>query len=143
MTVADVMTTDVQTATLVTPFKALVRLIEGNHVGAIPIVHEDRIVVGIVSESDLTVNGRRLEIESTDNFTRLRWRRRQHDIAQGTVAADVMGSTPVIVVREATLAKATRIMQEKDVQRLIVVDGEGRMVGVVSRSDLLCVTGRI
>lgn len=137
VTVADVMTADVHTATLITPFKVLVRLIEENHVAAIPIVHGDRIVVGMVSESDLMVKERRQELESTDDFIHLGRRRRQREIAQGTVAADVMNSPPVTVAAEATLAEAARIMQEKNVHRLIVVDSDGLMVGIVSRSDLL------
>ena len=103
VTVADVMTADVHTATLITPFKVLVRLIEENHVAAIPIVHGDRIVVGMVSESDLMVKERRHELESTDDFIHLGRRRRQREIAQGTVAADLMSSPPVTVAVNVTV----------------------------------------
>ena len=47
-------------------------------------------------------------------------------------------TTPVAVVRpDATLRDAARLMQERKVKRLPVVDEDGRVIGIVSRADLL------
>jgi len=53
LTVADVMTSRVHVANPLAPFELLVRLIEENRVGAIPIVDQQGVPVGVVSESDL------------------------------------------------------------------------------------------
>ena len=62
-TVSDVMTSGVHVASPLAPFKLLVRLIEENRVSAIPIVDHTGLPVGIVSESDLLLKERRLELE--------------------------------------------------------------------------------
>jgi CBS domain-containing protein len=136
-TVSDVMTARVHIASSVTPFKLLVRLIDENRVSAIPIVDQHGIPIGLVSESDLLFKERRSELESSRDVLHLRMRRRQRAKAEGDLAADVMTSPPITVHSDASLAAAARLMQEKNVRRLVVVDANGRIAGIVSRSDLL------
>jgi CBS domain-containing protein len=136
-TVADVMTKRVHVASQTTPFKLLVRLIEENKISAVPIVDQAGVPVGVVSESDLLLKERRHEIETDSNLLRLRRRRRERVKADGLLAGDLMTSPPVTVQTDTTLTQAARVMQERKVRRLIVVDGRGKIAGVVSRSDLL------
>lgn len=136
-TVADVMTTRVHVASTLTPFKILVRLIEENKVSAIPIVDQLGNPVGIVSEADLLLKERRAELESETNLLHLRRRARERAKSEGLVASDLMTSPPLSIGIGATLTEAARLMQERNVRRLIVVDVGGRIAGIVSRSDLL------
>ena len=116
-TVADVMTARVHVATPLTPFKMLVRLIEENRISALPVVDQEGVPVGVVSEADLLFKGAQP----------------QH----GVTAAGLMTS-PVITVRvDSTIADAARLMRRRNVRRLVVVDGRGHIAGIVSRSDLL------
>jgi len=132
------MTTRVHVATPSTTFKVLVRLIEENRVSAIPIVDPQGRPVGIVSESDLLLKERRSELELEAGSPLHLWRRRQERAkAEGVVAADLMTSPVVSVGAESTIAQAARVMQERNVRRLVVVDQRGNIAGVVSRSDLL------
>jgi CBS domain-containing protein len=135
-TVADVMTTRVHIAGPQTPFKLLVRLIEENRVSAIPIVDQQGVPVGIVSESDLLLKERRSELDAAD-LMHPRRRREQRAKADGVMASDLMTSPPIMIKTDTTLAEAARMMQEGNVRRLVVVDGRGRIAGIVSRSDLL------
>lgn len=57
--------------------------------------------------------------------------------AEARSTADLMTAPAVTVGPEATLAEAARLMHRRRVKRLPVVDGEGRLVGIVSRADLL------
>lgn len=136
-TVADVMTTRVHVASPGTEFKILVRLIEENKVSAIPIVDQRGIAVGIVSEADLLLKERRAELESATNLLHLRRHARERAKSEGLVASDLMTSPPLSIGVGATLTEAARLMQERNVRRLIVVDAGGRIAGIVSRSDLL------
>ncbi len=136
-TVADVMTRRVHVAGPMTPFKLLVRLIEENRISAIPIVNQEGIPVGLVSESDLLLKERRSELESSRDLLHPRRRHSERSKAEGLVAADVMSSPPIVVACECRLADAARLMQERNVRRLIVVEERGKIAGIVSRSDLL------
>jgi CBS domain-containing protein len=136
-TVSDVMTTQVHVASPLAPFKLLVRLIEENRVSAIPIVDQQGVPVGIVSESDLLLKERRLELESSRDLIHLQKRRHERAKADGNFASDLMTSPPITVRSDTSLGEAARLMQERNVRRLIVVDQRGYIAGIVSRSDLL------
>jgi CBS domain-containing protein len=135
-TVGDVMTTSVHIAGPQTPFKLLVRLIEENRVSAIPIVDQQGMPIGIVSEADLLLKERRSELEHRD-LAHVRKRREQRTKAQGVTASELMTSPALTVPATANLPEAARLMQERNVRRLVVVDAAGRIAGIVSRSDLL------
>jgi len=136
-TVSDVMTRRVHVAGPLTPFKHLVRLIQENRVSAIPIVDRQGIPIGIVSESDLLLKGLRRELEASGDLLHFQRRRRQLAKAEGTVASDVMTSPTVTVSSDTSLSHAARVMHEKNLRRLVVVDEGGRIAGIVSKSDLL------
>lgn len=136
-TVADVMTKNVHIAGPQTPFKLLVRLIEENRISAVPIVDQQGVPVGIVSESDLLVKERRSELEHGRDILHGARRRGLRAKANGTLAADLMTAPPVTVPLTTSLSETARLMQERNVRRLVVVDGQGRIAGIVSRSDIL------
>jgi CBS domain-containing protein len=136
-TVSDMMTTRVHVASPDMPFKLLVRLIEENRISAVPIIDQGGVPVGIVSESDLLFKERRSELESSHDFLHPRRKQRQLAKAGGDVASDVMTSPPITVRSETRLAAAARLMQEKNVRRLVVIDAHGKIAGIVSRGDLL------
>jgi CBS domain-containing protein len=131
------MTVRVHVASPETPFKFLVRLIEENRVSAIPVVDRHSVPIGIVSESDLLLKEQRFEIESGHDLVHPRKRRDQRAKAAGNIASELMTSPPITITTGAGLADAARLMQERNVRRLVVVDERGRIAGIVSRSDLL------
>jgi len=132
-TVADVMTARVHVASPSTPFKMLVRLIEENRISAVPIVDSQGSPMGIVSESDLLLKE---NADPTSPLDVLR-QRSQRAKADGVVAADVMTSPVVTVGVDTPIGQAARVMRERNVRRLVVVDSRLRIAGIVSRSDLL------
>jgi CBS domain-containing protein len=136
-TVSDVMTSHVHVASPQAPFKYLVRLIEENRISAIPIVNQQGIPIGIVSESDLLLKERRHELETSHDLLHVQKRRHERAKADGTVASEVMTSPAITVASDTSLSQAARLMQEQNVRRLVVVDERGRIAGIVSRSDLL------
>ncbi len=131
------MTSHVHVASPLAPFKYLVRLIEENRVSAIPIVDQQGVPVGIVSEGDLLLKERRHELETSDDLLHPQKRRQLRAKAEGILASEVMTSPAITVASDTSLGKAARLMQEKNVRRLVVVDERGRIAGIVSRSDLL------
>jgi CBS domain-containing protein len=131
------MTSRVHVARPLTPFKRLVQLIEENKISAVPIVDAQGVPVGIVSEADLLLKERRRELESESSLLHRRRRRQERAKAEGVVAWEIMTKPAITVRSDTTLPQAARLMQERNVRRLVVVDERDKIVGIVSRSDLL------
>ncbi|MEI5525573.1 CBS domain-containing protein [Streptomyces brasiliscabiei] len=133
--VSDVMTLPAVAVRRDTPFKDIVRAMTDRQVSAVPVVEGDGRVVGVVSEADLLPKE---EFRDRD-LTRAERLQRMSDLTKAAaVTAEQVMSTPAIVVHpDVTLGQAARIMAVKRVKRLPVIDDEGRLLGVVSRGDLL------
>lgn len=133
--VDDVMTRAVVAVGRNALFKDIVERMERWHVSAVPVLEGDGRVAGLVSEADLLPKE-----EFWDNnpatFTRLH---RGADLAKaGARTAERLMSAPAVTVRSGTpVAEAARIMVERHVKRLPVVETGGVLVGIVSRGDLL------
>jgi len=133
--VGDVMTREVATVGGAAAFKDIVRTLRDRRVSALPVVDGSGRVLGIVSEADLLPK-EEFRDSDPDRATQLR---RLADLAKaGSVTAEEAMTSPALTVPpDATLALAARIMARGHVKRLPVVDGSGRLVGIVSRTDLL------
>lgn len=133
-TVASVMTRDVETVPVQAPFKEIVARMHERGVSALPVTDPGGRVVGMVSEADLLLKEERPESGPGGPLMDPGGPAAK---AEGRTAAALM-SKPVVTTRpEATLSEAARLLHGKGVKRLPVVDGEGRLVGIVSRVDLL------
>ncbi|MFJ8361842.1 CBS domain-containing protein [Streptomyces sp. NPDC093984] len=140
--VGSVMTTDVVRAEYRTPFKEVARLLADRHISGLPVVDDDDKVIGVISETDLVT--RQSEALATDG-TRHRFRFagrtrgacRQAAKSRAFTAGQLMTTPPVTVHAEETIAEAARTMVQRHVERLPVLDEEDRLVGIVTRRDLL------
>ncbi len=127
--ISAVMTTDVAVAHSDTPFKDIVALLAERHVSGVPVLGKDNSVVGIVSETDL--------LRGTSEHHRPFFASGRHGYEPHTVAAEMMTSPAVCAHPDTTVAHAAKLLAEEGVHRLPVVDTEGRLVGIVSRRDVL------
>ncbi|GII03302.1 CBS domain-containing protein [Planobispora takensis] len=139
-TVADVMTRDVLTVTEETAFKDVVEVFAERGVSGAPVLDGSGHVAGVVTEADLLrkeeakeAGGRRPGIAGhrRDRLARAK-------SGAGT-AGELMSAPAVTVAPGATLPSAARLLAKHGIKRLPVVDGAGRLVGVVSRADLLTI----
>ncbi|MFF9060318.1 CBS domain-containing protein [Streptomyces sp. NPDC101213] len=133
--VSDVMTRTVVALAAGATFKEIVRTVEVRRISALPVLDGGNRVIGVVSEADLL---RKEEFRDSvpDRGPRAR-PPAGLEKARAVTAADLMTSPAVTVRPDATLAQAARTMARHGVKRLPVVDGDGVLKGVVSRSDLL------
>jgi len=137
-TVQDVMTRDVVAVRGATPFKELVRLLNEHRVTALPVLDGGgRVVVGVVSESDLALKEvGPLREGNTPIFESAR-HHSEREKAGGMTAAALMTKPAVTAAPEEPVAAAARRMHDRNVKRLPVVDQGGALVGIVTRADLL------
>ncbi|MGW7386305.1 CBS domain-containing protein [Streptomyces sp. NPDC054794] len=140
--VGSVMTTDVIRASYGTPFKEVARLLAHHRISGLPVVDEDAKVIGVISETDLMAR----QAEMPDPYEpkrRLRaaaWTRsgrRTAATATARTVGQLMTEPPVTVRAEDTIVEAARTMAQRRVERLPVVGEEDRLVGIVTRRDLL------
>jgi CBS domain-containing protein/nitroimidazol reductase NimA-like FMN-containing flavoprotein (pyridoxamine 5'-phosphate oxidase superfamily) len=130
-TVGEVMTRDVITVEAHTPFQEVVDLLAAGQVSAVPVLEDGR-VVGVLSEADLLGE---LDLDGAQA---------DRPVARtaGEVAAEVMTGPAVTVGAQNSLLAAARLMTARRIKRLPVVDEEGRLVGILSRRDLLRTAAR-
>ncbi|MET8978023.1 CBS domain-containing protein [Streptomyces sp. NPDC004539] len=134
MKVGALMTHDVVTARYGTPFKEVVRLLDEHRVGGLPVVDQDGTVIGVISAADLVPH------RAGRSGVRHRFSPRARRAAARNRARTAGGiiTAPAVTVRAGTTAtEAARLMAGRHVERLPVVDEENRLVGIVTRHDLL------
>jgi CBS domain-containing protein len=125
-----------------TPFKEIVARLAEHRVSAAPVVDEAGRVLGVVSEADLLLKE---EFPHPDQDIPLFWtkrRRLEREKAAGSTARDLMTVALVSISPDATVAEAARRMHRAQIRRLPVIGEGGRLVGIISRGDLLKVFDR-
>lgn len=132
--VCDVMTREVVVARPATTFRELVRMIEDHHLHALPVVDELGRVIGMVTEGDLLIRE-----ELTEGHVRTPLQRRGRARLTGTTAGEIMSSPVMTISPSQTLAQAARLFRRRHIGRMPVVEDDGRLIGVVTRMDLLTV----
>lgn len=137
--VRDVMTRDVYTVTPSTPVSELTEQLLARGLRSAPVVDESRVVIGIVTNGDLVRRGGLSA--HLDLLSRLEPGDRAGHLASliqtGHTAADLMTSHPITVEETMPIRDAAQVMLNHHLKRLPVVTSEGRLVGIVSRVNLL------
>lgn len=123
--VKDVMTAEVIAAGADASYADLAAMLREHRVSGFPVVDDDGVVVGVVSESDLLA---RQEAPGP---------RRKRASAAELTAADLMSWPPTTIGPDETVRHAARLMYARKLRRLPVVDQRGRLVGLATRADLL------
>ena len=139
MKVKDVMTQDVKTVGFDTPLKDVARTLAEARISGLPVVSAAGRVVGVVTEADilykergqtpqhgglfgLLLSGDDLEAEAKLN---------------ARTAGESMSAPAITIGPGRPLAEAASKMLEERVNRLPVVDDDGKLVGIVTRADLV------
>jgi CBS domain-containing protein len=112
MQVKELMTIDVTTVRSTTPIKEAAALLAEHRISGLPVVDADRHVLGVLSERDI------IELA-------------------GKTAGEAMSAPALTIGANRSVTEAVATMLDRNVKRLPVVDGEGLLVGIVTRADLV------
>jgi CBS domain-containing protein len=133
--VRDVMTSRVVAVRRDASFKEMVARMRESRISAFPVIDDAGRVIGVVSEADfLNKEAEQAEIQGVlaglVHF-------RAHAKAAGVTAAELMTSPAVTTGPDTPVVEAARLMRDRRVKRLPVTNDTGRLIGIVSRADVL------
>lgn len=143
-TVADVMTSEVLTVKQETPLKEAIQILADKKISALPVVEESGKLVGILSEGDLMWQESGVEappyIMLLDSIIYLQ-NPAQHDKeihkALGQTVGEVMSDRPLTIKPEQLVREAARLMHDKKIRRLPVIDEQDRVIGIITQGDIV------
>jgi len=136
--VRDVMHREVHTVAPDTPLAEAVTLLLDKRYRALPVVEAEGKVVGILTDGDLLHRAGLLATSVQALLTEAELRAHlAHLRRQNVTVAEVMTAPAVTVGGQTPLGDALRRMVEADIKRLPVVDDAGRLLGILSRVDVL------
>ena len=139
LTAADVMTREVVSVGPDTPVRAIAELLYTRRISGVPVLEEGRLI-GVVSEGDLIGHAAAIGEQRrswwlgalmNDSVSA-----RDYAKTHGRTARDVMTSAVITIDEAATLAEIARTLERHRIKRVPVLR-EGKLVGIVSRGNLL------
>ena len=145
-TVADIMERDVPAVGPEDDVETVLRVMRENELQGVPVVNEGGRVMGIITESDLVLSEEGSDLHLPhfvelfggvvflEPLAKFEHRLRK---AFASRARDLMTEDPVTISPDATAREAGRLISREKHDRLPVVDGDGQLLGVVTRLDVL------
>jgi len=138
--VSEVMRREVVTVNPDSPITQVVELLLGKNFTAVPVIDAQRKVVGMVSDNDLlTRGGMNLSLSLRKAMADPEFVRKLHESLADPQrkVSEVMTAQVVTTTPDTVLGAAARLMIDKRLKRLPVVDEEGTLVGILGRLDIL------
>jgi CBS domain-containing protein len=143
-TVADVMSREPITVKPETPLGDVIKILAERRISGLPVVDEAGKAIGVISETDLMWRESDVTpppyIMLLDSVIYLenpaRYERELHK-ALGQTAGEVMSAEPVTITPDRPLREAAHMMHERSIHRLLVVDQQGLLLGVLTRGDIV------
>jgi CBS domain-containing membrane protein len=144
VTAGEIMTREVAWVTVDTPLQKVAALMAQRGVSGVPVLDGAERVVGVISEKDFLS---RMSSQGMSSFMAvvaecLRDKGCKAVGIRGRQADDLMSSPAVTVTEDMSVREIIKLFKEKSINRVPVLDGRGRLSGIVSRGDLLDLTPR-
>lgn len=139
MCAQDVMTRDVITVSADTSLNETAGRMAAAGISGVPVVDADNRVIGVISEKDFLG---KMGAEPSGSFMAVvsQCLKNKGCVAlpmRGKTAGDIMSAPAVTVEPGRPLAEISQLFAEKRINRVPVVDAEGRLIGIVSRADMV------
>lgn len=142
--VADVMTRDPIVVRRETPLTEAIQTLAQRRISGLPVVDDTGNLVGIISETDLmwqetgvTPPAYIMFLDSVIYLKNPATYERDVHKALGQTVGEVMSDKAISISPEKPLRDAAKIMRDRNIQRLPVVDTEGQVIGILTRGDIV------
>ena len=143
-TVAEIMTTEPVTVTPKTSLTEAIQILAERQISGLPVVDDSGELVGIISETDLTWKETGVDtppyvmfLDSVIYLQNPAKHDREVQKALGQTVKDAMSDRPTTITGDRPVREAARIMHEKKVRQLPVVDENDRLIGIITQGDVI------
>ena len=143
-TVAEVMTADPITVSPQTSLQEAIQILADKKISGLPVVDESGKLVGLISQTDLTWQATGVDtppyvmfLDSVIYLQNPAKHNQEVHKALGQTVAEAMSDSPVTILGDRLVREAARVMHEKGLRRLPVVDSESRLVGIITQGDVI------
>ncbi len=142
ITVRRAMTMEVVTVKRETDIQAAAELLTRHRISGMPVVDDDDRVVGVIGEADiLALVGFKREHGFKDILRHMLGEPVPVRKKTGNTVGEVMSTPPITAGPDDDIRDVATIVDERRIKRLPVVDGQGKLVGVISRADIIRIMG--
>lgn len=143
-TVADLMTREPLTARPEMSLKEVIKILADRRISGLPVVDEHDLLIGIISETDLMWRETGVTppayIMVLDSVIYLenpsRYEQELHK-ALGQTVGEVMSRDPVSIAPEKSVQEAAKLLHDRHIHRLPVLDTTGKVIGILTRGDIV------
>ena len=137
MRVRDVMTKDIISIEKYDSIMRVANILSEKNISGLPVVDKEKKVIGIITQADiLSMVGVGREHTFKD-LLKYMLGEPLPEQKRGDSVGDIMTSPAVTIKPEANISEAVRLMDEKRIRRLTVVDEKLRLIGILTRADIL------
>lgn len=120
-----------------TDIKEAARLLSENRISGMPVIDMEGRVIGVISEADILASvGIKRESKIKDILRHLTGET-VISVKRGQRVREIMTSPAITIGPDEDIRDAGRILEEKRIKRLPVVDREGKLIGIISRADII------
>lgn len=145
-TAEDIMASDIPSVSPDDDARTAIDLLAKTDLGAIPVIDDDRKVVGIVSESDLILSNEESDLHLPHYLNimggivfvgSMKGFEERLDKAFATEVSELMSADPIVAHTYEGVDRVAKKIADKHHNHLPVVDADGRLAGMVTRADAL------
>lgn len=145
--VKNIMTPNVITAKEGMTLKQAIHLLHDYKVKGMPVVDENYKIIGIITESDIVEYSRKIHVTSTLDTKgwvspyEITWDKNNYqrgaDLLEKTAVEKIMSKKAISVKEETSVLEVAKIMKSKKINRVPIVDENNKLLGIVTRSDII------
>ena len=143
-TVADIMTADPITVSPETSLQEAIQILANNKISGLPVVDKKGKLVGVISETDLTWQATGVDappyvmfLDSVIYLQNPAKHNQEVHKALGQTVQEAMSDRPVTIRADRLVREAAKLMHEKKLRRLPVVDDNSQLVGIITQGDVI------
>jgi CBS-domain-containing membrane protein len=140
--VREVMTRNVITVKRSADLHEAARILSDNRISGMPVVDDDNRVIGVISQADLLVLAGMAREHTFKDILRNLLGEPAPARKAGNKVGDVMSFPPITSKAGDEIGDVAKIFDDRRIKRLPVVDDEGKLIGIISRADIVRAIGR-
>jgi CBS-domain-containing membrane protein len=118
------------------------RLLSENKISGMPVVDDNNRVIGVISEADILILAGMKKEHTFKDILRNILGEPVSAKKRGNKVEDVMGFPPITSKADDDIGEVAKILDDRRIKRLPVVDDEGKLIGIISRADIVRAIGK-